>query len=165
MVFFKDYTCPSSQFKYLIVGTEGSTVETKFLVQDSFVGRYVDPWPQLRNTLHMRSWTSEYDNKSNKASKAWYLEKPNPQRTNIASTLSNLGRRMILEELRWGDNIVLEGEYHCIPGYWEWTEDVLSKNGQSLNNACISDVVFASFFLMIGTPILYKPFVRLGALK
>ncbi|KAH0699617.1 hypothetical protein KY284_013832 [Solanum tuberosum] len=146
MVFFKDYTCPSSQLKYLIVGIEGSVVETKFLVQDSFVGRYVDPWPQLRNTLHMRSWTSEYDHKSNKASKAWYLEKPNPQRTNIASTLSNLGRRMILEELRWGDNIVLEGEYHCIPGYWEWTEDVLSKNGQSLNNACISDAVFASLF-------------------
>ncbi|KAG5592228.1 hypothetical protein H5410_042742 [Solanum commersonii] len=70
MVFFKDYTCPSSQLKYLIVGTEGSIVETKFLVQDSFVGRYVDPWPQLRNTLHMRSWTSEYDHKSNKASKA-----------------------------------------------------------------------------------------------
>ncbi|KAH0672034.1 hypothetical protein KY284_023121 [Solanum tuberosum] len=146
MVFFKDYTCPSSQLKYLIVGIEGSMVETKFLVQDSFVGRYVDPWPQLRNTLHMRSWISEYDHKSNKASKAWYLEKPNPQRTNIASTLSNLGRRMILEELRWGDNIVLEGEYHCIPGYWEWTEDVLSKNGQSLNNACISDAVFASLF-------------------
>ncbi|KAH0656187.1 hypothetical protein KY285_031069 [Solanum tuberosum] len=146
MVFFKDYTCLSSQLKYLIVGIEGSMVETKFLVQDSFVGRYVDPWPQLRNTLHMRSWTSEYDHKSNKASKAWYLEKPNPQRTNIASTLSNLGRRMILEELRWGDNIVLEGEYHCIPGYWEWTEDVLSKNGQSLNNACISDAVFASLF-------------------
>ncbi|KAH0642023.1 hypothetical protein KY285_034510 [Solanum tuberosum] len=41
MVFFKDYTCPSSQLKYLIVGTEG--------------------------------------------------------------------HRMILEELRWGDNIVLEG--------------------------------------------------------
>ncbi|KAH0720111.1 hypothetical protein KY284_005141 [Solanum tuberosum] len=110
MVFFKDYTCPSSQLKYLIVGIEGSMVETKFLVQDSFVGRYVDPWPQLRNTLHMRS------------------------------------RRMILEELRWGDNIVLEGEYHCIPGYWEWTEDVLSKNGQSLNNACIYDAVFASLF-------------------
>ncbi|KAH0661831.1 hypothetical protein KY290_027750 [Solanum tuberosum] len=109
MVFFKDYTCPSSQLKYLIVGTEGSTVETKFLVQDSFVGRYVDPWPQLRNTLHMRSWTFKYDHKSNKASKAWYLEKPNPQRTNIASTLSNLDRRMILEKLRWGDNIVLEG--------------------------------------------------------
>ncbi|KAH0725296.1 hypothetical protein KY284_001161 [Solanum tuberosum] len=69
--------------------------------------------------------------KSNKASKVWYLEKPNPQRTNIAITLSNLGRRVILEELCWGDNIVLEGEYHCIPGYWEWTEDVLSKNGQS----------------------------------
>ncbi|KAH0655485.1 hypothetical protein KY285_030367 [Solanum tuberosum] len=143
---FKDYTCPFSQFKYLIVGTEGSTVETKILVHDSFVGRYVDPWPQLRNTLHMRSWTSKYDHKSNKASKAWYLEKPNPQRTNIASTLSNLSRHMILEELRWGDNIVLEGEYHCIPGNWEWTEDVLSKNGQSLNNACISDAVFASLF-------------------
>uniref|UniRef100_M1DL39 Aminotransferase-like plant mobile domain-containing protein n=1 Tax=Solanum tuberosum TaxID=4113 RepID=M1DL39_SOLTU len=146
MIFFKDYTCPSSQLKYLIVGTEGSTVETKFLVQDSFVGRYVDPWPQLRNTLHMRSWTFEYDHKSNKASKVWYLEKPNPQCTNIASTLSNLGRHMILEELHWGDNIVLEGEYHCIPGYWEWTEDVLSKNGQSLNNACISDAVFAYLF-------------------
>uniref|UniRef100_M1D3K0 Aminotransferase-like plant mobile domain-containing protein n=1 Tax=Solanum tuberosum TaxID=4113 RepID=M1D3K0_SOLTU len=51
-----------------------------------------------------------------------------------------------IEEHRWGDNIVLEGEYHCIPGYWEWTEDVLSKNGQSLNNACISDAVFASLF-------------------
>uniref|UniRef100_M1DXM5 Uncharacterized protein n=1 Tax=Solanum tuberosum TaxID=4113 RepID=M1DXM5_SOLTU len=71
MVFFKDYTFPSSKPKYLIIETEGSTVETKFLVQDSLVGRYVDPWPQLRNTLHMRSWTSEYDHKSNKASKVW----------------------------------------------------------------------------------------------
>ncbi|KAH0649374.1 hypothetical protein KY285_034622 [Solanum tuberosum] len=126
MVFFKDYTCPSSQLKYLIVGIESSMVQTMFLVQDSFVGRYVDPWPQLRNTLHMRSWTSEYDHKSNKASKAW-----SPHDS---------------EELCWGDNIVLEGEYHCIPGYWEWTKDVLSKNGQNLNNACISDAVFASLF-------------------
>ncbi|KAH0635956.1 hypothetical protein KY289_035871 [Solanum tuberosum] len=155
MVFFKDYTFLSSQLKYLIVRTEGSTVETKFLVQDSFVGRYVDPWPQLRNTLHMRSWTSEYDHKSNKASKVWYLEKPNPQRTNIESTFSNIGRRMILEELRWGDNIVLEGEYHCIPGYWEWTEDVLSKNGQSLNNAYISDV---DFHILGGFPISGVPY-------
>ncbi|KAG5590908.1 hypothetical protein H5410_041422 [Solanum commersonii] len=109
MVFFKDYTYPSFQLKYLIVGTKSSTVETKFLVEDSFVGRYVDPWPQLRNMLHMRIWTSEYDHKSNKASKAWYLEKRNPQRTDIVSTHSNLGRRMILKELRCGDNIVLEG--------------------------------------------------------
>ncbi|KAH0632965.1 hypothetical protein KY284_035751 [Solanum tuberosum] len=155
MVFFKDYTFLSSQLKYLIVRTEGSTVETKFLVQDSFVGRYVDPWPQLRNTLHMRSWTSEYDHKSNKASKVWYLEKPNPQRTNIESTFSNIGRRMILEELRWGDNIVLEGEYDCIPGYWEWTEDVLSKNGQSLNNAYISDV---DLHILGGFPISGVPY-------
>ncbi|KAH0737790.1 hypothetical protein KY290_036495 [Solanum tuberosum] len=117
MVFFKDYTFPSSKLKYLIIGTEGSTVDTKCLVQDSLVGRYVDPWPQLRNTIHMRSWTCEYDHKSNKASKVWYLEKANPQ-----------------------------GEYHCIPGYWEWTEDVLRKNGQSLNNAYFRDAIFASLF-------------------
>ncbi|KAH0633131.1 hypothetical protein KY284_035917 [Solanum tuberosum] len=117
MVFFKDYTFPSSKLKYLIIGTEGSTVDTKCLVQDSLVGRYVDPWPQLRNTVHMRSWTCEDDHKSNKASKVWYLEKANPQ-----------------------------GEYHCIPGYWEWTEDVLSKNGQSLNNAYFRDAIFASLF-------------------
>ncbi|KAG5585435.1 hypothetical protein H5410_045869 [Solanum commersonii] len=155
MIFFKDYTCPSSQLNYLIIGTEGSMVETRFLVQDSFVGRYVDPWPQLRNTLHMRSWTSEYDHTSNKASKVWYLEKPNPQRTNIESTFSNLDRRMILEELRWGDNVVLEGEYHCIPGYWEWIEDVLSKTGQSLNNACISDV---DLHILGGFPISGVPY-------
>ncbi|KAH0716790.1 hypothetical protein KY290_013051 [Solanum tuberosum] len=100
MVFFKDYTFPSSKLKYLIIEIEGSTVETKFLVHDSLVGRYVDPWPQLRNMLHMRSWTSEYNHKSNKASKVWYLEKSNPQRTTIASTLSNIGRCMIQEELR-----------------------------------------------------------------
>ncbi|KAG5620100.1 hypothetical protein H5410_005318, partial [Solanum commersonii] len=64
------YTCPSSRLKYIIIGTEGSTVETKLLVQNSLVSRYVDPWPQLRNTLHMKSWTSEYHHKSNKASKA-----------------------------------------------------------------------------------------------
>ena len=146
MVFFKDYTCPSSKLEYLIVGSEGSTMETKFLVQESFVGRYVDPWPQLRNTLYMKSWTSEYDHKSNKTSKVWYLEKPIPHRMNVAKTFSNLGHRMIQEELRWGDNIVVEGEYLCIPGYWEWTEDVLSKNGQTLNSACIRDAVFASLF-------------------
>ncbi|KAG5610981.1 hypothetical protein H5410_022262 [Solanum commersonii] len=41
---------------------------------------------------------------------------------------------------------MLKGEYHCILGYREWTEDVLSKNGQSLNNAYIRDAVFASLF-------------------
>ena len=117
MVFFKDYTCPSSKLEYLIVGSEGGTMETKFLVQQSFVGRYVDPWPQLRNTLYMKSWTSEYDHKSNKTSKVWYLEKPIPHRKNFVSTISNLGRRMILEELCWGDKILLEDEYHCIPRY------------------------------------------------
>ena len=94
----------------------------------------------------MKSWTSEYNHKSNKTSKVWYLEKPIPHRMNVAKTFSNLGRRMIQEELRWGDNIVVEGEYLCIPGYWEWTEDVLSKNGQTLNSACIRDAVFASLF-------------------
>ncbi|KAH0651621.1 hypothetical protein KY290_032531 [Solanum tuberosum] len=108
MVFFKDCTCPSSKLKYLIIGAEGSTVETKFWVQDPLVGRYVDSWPQLRNTLHMRSWTSEYDHKSNKASKMSYLEKPNPQRTNIASTLSNLGHCRIQDELRWGTTLCLK---------------------------------------------------------
>lgn len=41
----------------------------------------------------------------------WYLKKHVPHRTNILSNLSNLGRRMIVEELHWGENIVLKGEY------------------------------------------------------
>ncbi|KAG5580615.1 hypothetical protein H5410_051242 [Solanum commersonii] len=100
MVFFKDYTCPSYKLKYLIIGTKGSTVETKILVQDSLVGCHVDPWPQLRNTLHMRSWTSEYNHKSNKASKVWYLEKPNPQGeipTEINTSLS--AQEMVFSKL------------------------------------------------------------------
>ncbi|KAH0645522.1 hypothetical protein KY290_034312 [Solanum tuberosum] len=118
MVFFKDYTCPSSQLKYLIVGTEGSIVETKFLVQDSFVGRYVDPWPQLRNTLHMRSWTSKYDHKSNKASKAWYLKKQTSTYKHREYSFK-LRSPHISRGTTLGSNIVLKGEYHCISGYWE----------------------------------------------
>ncbi|KAG5577017.1 hypothetical protein H5410_057151 [Solanum commersonii] len=43
LFFFKDYTCPSSKLKYLIIGTEGSAVETNFVVQNPLVGRYIDP--------------------------------------------------------------------------------------------------------------------------
>ncbi|KAF3624497.1 hypothetical protein FXO38_30232 [Capsicum annuum] len=65
---------------------------------------------------------------------------------NIASTLPCLGRRIINGENRWGETFQLNGEFHYIPGYWEWTEDVLNRSYRALKDAKIYYVVYGSLF-------------------
>ncbi|KAH0722550.1 hypothetical protein KY285_005086 [Solanum tuberosum] len=38
------------------------------------------------------------------------------------------GRCIIQGEIRWGNTMTIEGEYRHIPGYWEWTENILGSS-------------------------------------
>ncbi|XP_075092440.1 uncharacterized protein LOC142172671 [Nicotiana tabacum] len=76
----------------------------------------------------------------------WSLQAPIHRHVNIASTLPNLGSHVIQGEVHWENTTTIEGEYHHIPGYWEWAEDVLGGSQQTLSTTKIYDVVYASLF-------------------
>lgn len=65
---------------------------------------------------------------------------------NSASSLPCLGRRIINGETRWNDTFACDGEFHYIPSYWEWAEDILSRSRQTLKSAKIYDAVYGSLF-------------------
>ncbi|KAL0373892.1 UNVERIFIED_CONTAM: hypothetical protein Sradi_3304900 [Sesamum radiatum] len=46
--------------------------------------------------------------------------------------LQTLGRRIIEGKAKWGDAIQFAGEFRYIKGFWEWTEDILSRCKQKL---------------------------------
>ncbi|KAL8489155.1 hypothetical protein ACS0TY_025158 [Phlomoides rotata] len=46
----------------------------------------------------------------------------------------------------WGDSANFAGEFNYTRGYWEWTEDILSRCKCTLQAARIYDTVFASLF-------------------
>ncbi|MCE3216020.1 hypothetical protein HAX54_004479 [Datura stramonium] len=71
---------------------------------------------------------------------------PHHRYTNIASPLPSLGHRIVRGDIRWGEIVVFEGEYHHIPGYWEWTEDTLGRSQEVLVTTDIYDAVYASLF-------------------
>lgn len=65
---------------------------------------------------------------------------------NITTPLLSLGHLIIQGEIQWGNTMTVEGEYHQIPGYWEWTEDILGRSQEVLGTTHIYDVVYASLF-------------------
>lgn len=89
------------------------------------------------------SWTLEYNSRP---PKTWELCFPNHRVKNTASSLPCLGRRIINRETQWNDTFTFGGEFHDIPGYWEWAEDILSRSCQTLKDAKIYDVVYGSLF-------------------
>uniref|UniRef100_M1DU21 Aminotransferase-like plant mobile domain-containing protein n=1 Tax=Solanum tuberosum TaxID=4113 RepID=M1DU21_SOLTU len=42
--------------------------------------------------------------------------------------------------------MTIEGEYRHIPGYWEWTENILGSSQEVFGTAQIYDVIYASLF-------------------
>ncbi|KAH6811427.1 hypothetical protein C2S51_025189 [Perilla frutescens var. frutescens] len=55
-------------------------------------------------------------------------------------------RQIVEGKTRWHDKVEFLGEFHHFDGYWEWTEDVLSRCSDKLHGAGIFDPVYASLF-------------------
>ncbi|MCD9642326.1 hypothetical protein HAX54_029037 [Datura stramonium] len=146
MVKFRDYTSPSSKLKYFIIESTENSVQTKLLVHTPLTGWYAGPWPPLRNTLHVTTWTSECKPTIARTSNMWSLQAPHHCYTNIASPLPSLGHRIVRGDIRWEETVVFEGEYYHIPVFWEWAEDTLGRSQEALVAADIYDVVYASLF-------------------
>ncbi|MCD9641101.1 hypothetical protein HAX54_026974, partial [Datura stramonium] len=91
MVNFRDYTSPSSKFKYLIIESTESSMQTKLLVQTPLTRWHAGPWPLLRNSLYMTNWTSKCKLTSVRSSQTWSLQSSHHRYTNIASALPSLG--------------------------------------------------------------------------
>ncbi|PIN13728.1 hypothetical protein CDL12_13650 [Handroanthus impetiginosus] len=166
MVYFKDVSPFLGSHQLIIRDDESQSVDkgTCLVVRTSIAGRYVRPWPQLTNLLYLKDWSQEVS--FSKTSKAWILLAAHHQHSNelirdqkLCSSdqggrrLSNkdflptLGRRIIQEKARWGDVLQFAGESQYIKGYWEWTEDVLSRCRHKLDAAQIYDSVYASLFI------------------
>ncbi|CAN4104843.1 unnamed protein product [Withania somnifera] len=113
----------SSKNKYLKTEAEDGGVLAKLLTHTPTVGKHVGLWPSLRNSLHMLNWTLEHNHSSNRPFQMWFLQCPNQRQSNIASTLSCLGRQILQGETSWEGALEIEGEYHHAQGYWDWAED------------------------------------------
>ncbi|PIN10177.1 hypothetical protein CDL12_17233 [Handroanthus impetiginosus] len=99
----------------------------------------------LVNLLYLKEWSQEIS--LSKTSKAWILLAAHHQHSNeLICFLPTLGRRIIQENARWRDVLQFAGEFQYIKGYWEWTEDVLSRCRHKLDAAQIYDSVYASLF-------------------
>ncbi|KAH9606326.1 hypothetical protein KSS87_023133 [Heliosperma pusillum] len=58
-----------------------------------------------------------------------------------------LRRRIIAGSVKWGsNNLKIYGESKHIPGYWEWTEDVLARFDDALEASSISSAINASLY-------------------
>ncbi|KAL0308856.1 UNVERIFIED_CONTAM: hypothetical protein Sradi_5827900 [Sesamum radiatum] len=56
-----------------------------------------------------------------------------------------MGRRIIEGKAKWGD-VQFAGGFRYIKGFWEWTEDILSRCEHKLVAAQVYDSVYASVF-------------------
>ncbi|KAK6147727.1 hypothetical protein DH2020_018639 [Rehmannia glutinosa] len=72
----------------------------------------------------------------------WTLQATHHHQSINSTPLPTLGRHIIEGQAKWGDDIKFTGEFHYIKGYWEWTEDILSRCKNSLQKV----FVYASLF-------------------
>ncbi|KAK6145923.1 hypothetical protein DH2020_019792 [Rehmannia glutinosa] len=148
MVYFKDISSLPSIHHLIILDDESHDIErgTTLAVYDPLVGRYAKQWPKLTNRLHIREWSREIPPLNDSKSKMWALEATHHQQSDEPISLLTLGRRIIEGEAKWRDPIRFGGEFHYVKGYWEWTEDILSRCKNKLQAARIYDSVYASLF-------------------
>ncbi|KAK4383895.1 hypothetical protein Sango_3110600 [Sesamum angolense] len=64
----------------------------------------------------------------------------------MTSHLCTLGRSIIEGDAKWDDDHRFTREFRYTKGYWEWTEDVLSRCRDRLSHIKIYDVVYALLF-------------------
>ncbi|KAL2902555.1 Protein MAIN-LIKE 2 [Bienertia sinuspersici] len=70
-----------------------------------------------------------------------------PDRDATNDKLPLLGRSIVSGVTKWKSNTVkFIGDSFFIPGYWEWTEDVLSRYGDILELCSVRDAVYASLY-------------------
>ncbi|KAK6163516.1 hypothetical protein DH2020_000380 [Rehmannia glutinosa] len=148
MVYFKDISSSPDPQHLVILDDESHDIErgTILAVYDLLVGRYAKQWPKLTNRLHLREWSREIPPAMGSKSKMWALEATHHQLSDEPILLPTLGRNIIEGEAKWGDPIQFGGEFHYVKGYWEWTEDILSRCKNKLQAACIYDLVYVSLF-------------------
>ncbi|KAL0410874.1 UNVERIFIED_CONTAM: hypothetical protein Slati_3677100 [Sesamum latifolium] len=79
-------------------------------------------------------------------SKVWSLQATNHRLSNEPSILPTLGQRIIKGKSKWGDDVQFTGEFRYIKGFWEWTEDILSRCEQKLVAAQVYDSAYALLF-------------------
>ncbi|KAL0311582.1 UNVERIFIED_CONTAM: hypothetical protein Sangu_2452900 [Sesamum angustifolium] len=112
-------------------------------------GRNVNPWPRLTNSSHLSEWCQETSLSKNV--KVWILranhhEPPRHQPSDDFAHLCTLGRSIIEGDAKWDSDLRFTGKFCYTKGYWEWTEDVLSRCGDRLHHLKIYDAVYASLF-------------------
>ncbi|KAL0349460.1 UNVERIFIED_CONTAM: hypothetical protein Sangu_1173800 [Sesamum angustifolium] len=58
----------------------------------------------------------------------------------------HFGSSIIEGDAKWDGDLCFTGEFRYTKGYWEWTQDVLSRCGDRLRHLKIYDAVYASLF-------------------
>ncbi|KAL0291517.1 UNVERIFIED_CONTAM: hypothetical protein Sradi_7023500 [Sesamum radiatum] len=152
MVYFKDKSSPSGEHHLIILDNQNQPLEkgTMLVVYAPLIGgRNVSPWPKLTNSSHLSKWCHEISLSKN--IKAWILranhhEPPCHKPSDDFAHLCTLGRSIIECDTKWDGDLRFTGEFRYTKGYWEWTEDVLSRCGDRLRHLKIYDVVYASLF-------------------
>ncbi|KAL0293155.1 UNVERIFIED_CONTAM: hypothetical protein Sangu_3243900 [Sesamum angustifolium] len=152
MVYFKDKSSSSGENYLIILDNQNQSLEkgTRLAVYAPLIGgRNVSPWPRLTNSYPLSEWCQEASLSKNV--KAWILranhhEPPRHQPSDNFAHLCTLGRSIIEGDAKWDGDLRFTGEFRYTKGYWEWTEDVLSRCGDRLRHLKIYDVVYASLF-------------------
>ncbi|KAL0406232.1 UNVERIFIED_CONTAM: hypothetical protein Slati_3937100 [Sesamum latifolium] len=85
------------------------------------------------------------------ASKVWTLraahhELPRHQQSNDLAPLRTLDRSIVEGDAKWDGDLQFTEGFHYTKGYWEWTEDVLSRCGKRLRPISAYDVVYTLLF-------------------
>ncbi|KAK4390361.1 hypothetical protein Sango_2099400 [Sesamum angolense] len=98
-------------------------------------GRNVNPWPRLTNFSHLGEWCQEISLSKN--IKTWNLRATHHgplhhQPSDDFAYLCTLGHSIIEGDAKWDGDLRFIGEFRYSKGYWEWTEDVLSRCGDRL---------------------------------
>ena len=116
----------------------------KLPIHKPLIGSFTDTWPKPNGFLTLFNWTltATRDNDS-KVFLRSALHKISPGHSKEFSTL---GRIIIFDKARWCSTLKIYGEFFFILNYWEWIEDVLSHNYETLKKVCIYKVVYAFLF-------------------
>ncbi|KAH6762260.1 hypothetical protein C2S52_019693 [Perilla frutescens var. hirtella] len=113
-------------------------------VYDSLVGKFAKTWPKLSNPLHQNGWSRQLE--VSKMPTVWTLQSTHHRLIGDADVLQTLRHRLTAENVKWRDDVEFVGEFRYLSGYWEWSEDVLSRCADNLRKTGIYDAVYASLF-------------------
>ncbi|KAL0411691.1 UNVERIFIED_CONTAM: hypothetical protein Slati_3758800 [Sesamum latifolium] len=125
MVYFKDKSSPSGEHHLIILDDQHQPVEkgTILAVYAPLIGG-------------RKAWTL----------RATHHELLRHQQSNDFVPLRTLGRSIFEGDAKWDVDLQFIGDFHYTKGYWEWTEDVLSRCGKRLRLIDAYDAVYASLF-------------------